>query len=118
MDTFNSESLAESRVKLPSEGKESGDRLRGKQASVSAQDARIEHARLCLDRHLKEHAQDVRAAFAIELMLTGIGGSGAADARRRVTRLREQALAESGRSGALLWTDLHVNTARAIVTGA
>lgn len=72
-------------------------------------------ARTCLENHLKEHTQDVRAGFALEMVLRAIGGKGA---DRKVALLRAKMSDESGPAGALLWRALHARAGGAAATGA
>eukprot|EP00903_Cladosiphon_okamuranus_P012585 g11781.t1 len=71
-------------------------------------------ARACLERHLKEHTQDVRAGFALEMVLRAAGGKGV---DRHVARLRAKMVEEIGPSGDLLWRALHARAAGAAATG-
>ncbi|CAM9530158.1 unnamed protein product [Scytosiphon promiscuus] len=71
-------------------------------------------ARECLEGHLKEHPRDVRAGFALEMILRASGGNGI---EKQVSRLREKMSEESGAAGALLWRALHARTAAAVMTG-
>lgn len=85
---------------------------------VSSSDAasrRFLDARVCLDRHLQEHPQDVRAGFALEMVLRAIGGNGV---DMRVARLRAKVCEESGPWGDLLWRDLHARAAGAAAVGS
>lgn len=96
-------------------GGERGGHLRAKQRSVAMSSVFPEQAaRVCLESHLKEYTQDVRAAFALEMVLQAIGGNGV---DRQVTRLREKVCAKSGRAGTWLWRYLHARAADAAVTG-
>lgn len=72
-------------------------------------------ARACLERHLQEHTQDVRAGFALEMVLRAIGGNGI---DLQVARVRAKVIEESGPSGALLWRALHAQAASAAATGS
>lgn len=92
-----------------------GGHLRAKRHSrgSGAQDRTAEQATpVCLEDHLKEHPQDVRAAFALEMVLQTTAGIGV---DRQVSRLRDRVLAESGEAGVLLWNEIH---ARAAVAAA
>lgn len=92
-----------------------GGRLRGKGRKGAVSSASPEFAaRVCLENHLKKHTEDVRAAFALEMMLQAIGGIGV---DRQVTRLRERVIAESGPAGTLLWRALHSRAAGAAARG-
>lgn len=71
-------------------------------------------ARACLERHLKEHTQDIRAGFALEMVLRAIGGN---KVDRQVARLRAKTIEEIGPSGDLLWRALHARAAGAAATG-
>lgn len=71
-------------------------------------------ARACLEAHLEEHPQDVRAGFALEMVLRATGGNGV---DRQVTRLRTRITKESGPAGGLLWRALHARAAGAVATG-
>eukprot|EP00752_Nemacystus_decipiens_P006474 g5829.t1 len=67
-------------------------------------------ARTCLEQHLQDHAQDVRAGFALEMVLRATGGKGI---DRQVARLRAKVTEESGPPGDLLWRALHARAAGA-----
>lgn len=70
----------------------------------------------CLEEHLREYQNDVRAAFALEMSVkAGVIGRGA---RRRCSRLRDTALAKSGQSGALLWRKLHALAASTVAANS
>ncbi|CBJ34016.1 expressed unknown protein [Ectocarpus siliculosus] len=71
-------------------------------------------ARACLETHLEEHPQDVRAGFALEMVLRATGGSGV---DRQVDRLRTRMTEESGPAGGLLWRALHARAAGVAATG-
>lgn len=71
-------------------------------------------ARSCLESHLKEYTQDVRAGFALEMMLRAIGGKGA---DQKVARLRAKMSEESGPAGASLWRTLHARAGGAAAMG-
>ncbi|CAB1121446.1 unnamed protein product [Ectocarpus sp. CCAP 1310/34] len=71
-------------------------------------------ARACLETHLEEHSQDVRAGFALEMVLRATGGSGV---DRQVARLRTRMTEESGPAGGLLWRALHARAAGVAATG-
>lgn len=72
-------------------------------------------ARACLERHLQEYTRDVRAGFALEMVLRAIGGNGV---DRQVARLRARMSEEIGPSGDLLWRVLHARAAGAAATGS
>lgn len=71
-------------------------------------------ARACLESHLDEHTQDVRAAFALEMLLRAIGGNGA---ERKVTRLRAKMSEDIGTAGSSLWRALQARAAVAAAAG-
>ncbi|CAM9284354.1 unnamed protein product, partial [Ectocarpus sp. 4 AP-2014] len=71
-------------------------------------------ARACLETHLEEHSQDVRAGFALEMVLRATGGNGV---DRQVARLRTRMTEESGPAGGLLWRALHARAAGVAATG-
>lgn len=71
-------------------------------------------ARACLESHLGEHTQDVRAAFALEMLLRATGGKGA---ERQVTRLRAKMSEEIGPAGLSLWRALQARAAGAAAAG-
>ncbi len=71
-------------------------------------------ARACLESHLDEHTQDVRAAFALEMLLRAIGGNGA---ERKVTQLRAKMREDIGPAGASLWSALQARAAVAAAAG-
>lgn len=94
-----------------------GAHLRAKRHSAGsrAQGRTVEQVtRTCLDDHLKEHPQDVRAAFALEMVLQAMAGVGV---DRRVSRLRDKVFAESGGAGVLLWKELHACAGAAATMG-
>lgn len=72
-------------------------------------------AHSCLESHLKEHTQDVRAGFALEMVLRAIGGKGA---DQKVAYLRAKIIKESGPPGALLWRKLHARAGGTAAMGA
>ncbi|CAM9715016.1 unnamed protein product, partial [Ectocarpus sp. 13 AM-2016] len=71
-------------------------------------------ARACLETHLEEHSQDVRAGFALEMVLRATGGNGV---DRQVARLRTRMIDESGPAGGLLWRALYARAAGVAATG-
>lgn len=102
-------------TKTPTEQLEehSGSRLRTKGHKGSVSNTTPEQAaRACLEVHLKEHQQDVRAAFALAMLLQATGSS---DVDRQMARLRKKVLTESGRAGVSLWRSLHARAADALV---
>lgn len=89
--------------------------LRGHASSNDvASHERYSAARVCLEGHLQEHPQDVRAGFALEMILRATGGKGV---DKQVARLRAKMSEESGAAGASLWRALHARTAGAVMTG-
>lgn len=71
-------------------------------------------ARACLEAHLEEHPQDVRAGFALEMVLRATGGNGV---EGQVARLRTRMTEESGPAGGFLWQALHARAASAAAAG-
>lgn len=65
----------------------------------------------CLEGHLRAYPDDIRAVFALEMMIHS--GQGGNRARRRATMLRDRALAESGHAGTVLWNKLYSRAAMA-----
>ena len=86
-------------------------RRRNGSASISSLEVA---ALICLENHLNNHQQDVRAAFALEMLLRAIGGK---SIDHRVNLLREKVYAASGQSGILLWKALHAQTAVTVASG-
>lgn len=86
----------------------------GAMSSNDAESQQYRAARACLERHLQEHTQDIRAGFALEMVLRAIGCNGV---DRQVARLRAKVIEESGPSGDLLWRALHAQAAGAAATG-
>ncbi|CAN0161885.1 unnamed protein product [Ectocarpus fasciculatus] len=72
-------------------------------------------ARTCLEAHLEEHPQDVRAGFALEMVLRATNGGNGVD--RQVARLRTRMTEESGPAGGFLWRALHARAAGAAAKG-
>lgn len=75
-----------------------------------------DHVFTCLEEHLNTYPDDVRAAFALDMMIKA--SSGRQRMKKRASRLRDTALARTGLAGQELWGRLHTQAAIAVATPA
>lgn len=102
----------ENTTELPARYDQRGS-LRKKRHVESKPVSNPERAARCLEKHLREYPQDVRAAFALEMVLRALDGK---NVDHKVKLIRDKIYAEGGQSGISLWKELHARTAVAAAT--
>lgn len=87
--------------------------LRKRRSVESKPISSLERSARCLEKHIREYPQDVRAAFALEMVLQALDGK---SVNHQVKLLRDKIYTEGGQPGISLWKELHARTAVAAAT--